>query len=37
MMQQIDDSFSDFFTIIYVTNIAFGLNLEQYIYNVTQM
>jgi hypothetical protein len=37
MMQQIDDSFSDFFTIIYVTDIAFGLNLEQYIYNVTQM
>ncbi len=30
-MQQTDDSFSDIFTIIYVTDIAFGLNLEQYI------
>jgi hypothetical protein len=37
IMQRIDYSFSDFFTIIYVTNIAFGLNLEEYIYNVPQM
>ncbi len=33
----LDNSSCKLFTIAYATNITFGLNLEQSLYNVTQM
>jgi hypothetical protein len=36
-MQQLNSSSCNFFTITYVANITFGFNLEQLIYNVSQM
>jgi hypothetical protein len=37
VMQQLDNSFCILFTMAYVTDIAFGFNLEQSLYNVPQM
>ncbi len=37
VMQQLDNSSCKIFTIAYAINITFGLNLEQSLYNMTQM
>jgi len=36
-MQQIHNSLCEVFIIMYVVDITFGLNLEQLVYNLSQM